>query len=55
MLDIDDIIGEAVTESVFGGLLRWVCRLLKNLFLFVVSPYLLLRGWVHARPRSGGV
>ncbi|WP_139921798.1 hypothetical protein [Hymenobacter sp. DG01] len=55
MLDIDDIIGEAVAESIFGSLFRFVGRLLKAVFLFVVSPYLLLRGWLRVRPRAAGV
>ncbi|RPD45887.1 hypothetical protein DNI29_17210 [Hymenobacter sediminis] len=55
MLGIDDLIGEVIAESIFGGLFRFVGRLLKSMFLFAVSPYLLLRGWLRVRPNSGGV
>ena len=55
MLGIDDLIGDVIAESIFGGLFRLVGRLLKSLLLFLLSPYLLLRGWLRVRPRSGGV
>ena len=52
---IAEIIGEVVLEAVLGPLLRWLGSLLKYLFLFIISPYLLLRGWLHVRPRASGV
>lgn len=55
MLELDDFFGEVMADSVFGSLIRLAGRLLRCLFLLVASPYLLLRGWLHVRPRTAGL
>lgn len=50
-----DFIAEAILEPIFSALFRLLGQVIRHLFLFVMSPYLLLRGWLRIRPRSASV
>ncbi|GAB3223001.1 hypothetical protein GCM10027346_01550 [Hymenobacter seoulensis] len=52
---MEDFLEDAFADAIGGGIFRLVGTVLKYLFLFVVSPYLLLRGWLQVRPHSAGI